>query len=138
MIHDATKVLLGTTKSNVREVENRKGSVDAGKVCFLKSDDTYTTVAADGALKGVSLGRDLSGTNKNACCVKGLGVPLRLTAAFNPTVGAVVQVSTTTGLAVSSGTATNAVYASARIDGGIDEDGVTGIGVAFIDFPGGL
>ena len=57
---------------------------------------------------------------------------------FTPTVGAQVQISTTTGKAVSSGTAVNAVYKAISLTG-VGEDGVNlADPIALIDYPGGL
>lgn len=141
MGHDATKVLMGQINSNIKEVDNRAGSPTtfaAGLCVHLKSDDTISLAAADGAKLGISLGRSLSDTNRVAICRKGVRVPIQLANGFTPTIGAQVQISTTTGQAVASGTAVNAVYITAALTG-IDEDGndVTD-DVALIDFPGGL
>lgn len=142
MGHDASKVVLGAVKSSFKEVGNHKGSIPAGKVVRLKSDDTISLAKADGNLLGVSIGVDQSDIGRTAICYKGTGVPIRLTAAFTPTVGAIVHVSDTTGLAIASGagaTATNAVYREVKAGGGIEEDGsATDVDVAIIDFPGGL
>lgn len=142
--HDPNKVLMGTTKSNIREVVNYPGSVAAGIAVREKSDGTLSTVKADGSLKGVSLGGDLSNAGRTAVAVSGLGVPIQLKSGFNPTIGAVVEIDDATGLATGDGTktATAAVYASGRIggsgvDAGVAEDG-SSVGVAFIDMPGGL
>lgn len=140
MSHNANQVLMGATRSNVKEVTSRKGSIAAGTGVRLKSDDTLSTAKADGSLLGISLGVDLSSTDKTAICRKGLGVPLLLKASFNPTVGAIVELDDSTGLGTGDGskTAVNAVYVTGRLaDGGIGEDGLTK-GVAIIDFPGGL
>jgi hypothetical protein len=137
MGHDATKVLLGATKSSFRVVDNKAGVIPAGKIVRLKSDNTIVITAADGSPLGISLGRDLSNTSRTAICRKGTQVPILLTAAFTPTIGAQVLVSDTTGIAVTSGgTAMNAVYSSGVLTG-IDEDGAEA-NVALIDFPGGL
>lgn len=144
-LHDPNKVLMGATKSNVKEVSCRKGSIEAGVIVRLKSDDTLSIAKADGSALGISLGKDLSNTDFTAIARKGLGIPVKLTTAFNPTPGAQVHISDTTGLAIASGagaTGTNAVYASGRVGGsgvnaGIAEDKTT-VGVAYIDFPGGL
>lgn len=138
-MHNTGEVLMGSTTSNIREVTNKVGSIEAGIAVRLKSDGTISIAKADGELLGLSLGKDLSNTDKTAICRKGLRVPVKLTAAFNPTVGAVVSLSDTTGLAIASGvgaTAVNAVYASGRIVGKA-EDG-TEVGAALVDFPGGL
>lgn len=138
-MHDSTKVLMGATGSNVKEVDNRKGTIAAGLIVRLKSDDTISIAAADGNALGISLGRSLSDTTRTAICRKGLEVPVQLTAAFTPTVGAQVSISDTTGKAIAAGagaTALNAVYASST-KSGVDEDG-SAVSVALIDFPGGL
>lgn len=145
MAHDTNKVLMGTTGSSEREISNAKGTVAAGVRCTLKSDGTLSNATADGAMVGISVGRDLSGTDKTSYVRRGLMVPMQLTAAFNPTAGTVVHISDTTGLAIASGagaTATNAVYKTGRVGGsgvnaGQQEDGTT-VGVAYIDMPGGL
>lgn len=139
MAHDATKVLLGSSQSSIREVDNRAGVIAAGTAVRLKSDGTIVVTSADGSLLGLSLGRSLSDTSRTAICRKGLRVPVLLTDAFTPTLGAQVSLSDTTGKAIAAGggaTAVNAVYASAVLSG-IDEDG-SAVNVALIDFPGGL
>lgn len=144
-MHNPNEALLGSTKNSYKEVSNHKGIITAGYAVRLKSDDTLSVALADGNLLGISLGKDLSDIGFTAICRKGVGVPVVLTDAFNPVIGAVVYISDTTGKAIASGagaTAVNAVYASERIGGsgvagGIQEDGTT-IGVAYIDFPGGL
>lgn len=139
MGHDATKVLLGSTRSNIKEVDNKAGSIAAGTLVRLKSDGTISVASADGNILGVSLGKDLSDTSRTAICRKGLGVPVLLTAEFTPTLGAQVHFSDTTGLAIASGggaTGVNAIYASGVLTG-VKEDGTTA-SVALIDFPGGL
>ena len=134
----SSKVYLGSTGQNERTVDNRAGVVAAGKAVYLHVDGTIDTIAASGVLLGVSLGKSLSDTSRSAICRKGLKVPILLTNGFTPTVGTQVQISTTTGLAVSSGTAVNAVYKSAVLSC-VDEDGVAvADGCAEIDFQGGL
>lgn len=138
-MHDSTKVLLGSTISTVREVDNRKGVIAAGTIVRLKSDDTISVASADGSPLGISVGRSLSDTSRTAIARKGLGVPVLLTAAFTPTIGAQVNISDTTGKAIAAGagaTAMNATYASTTMVG-VDEDG-SSVDVALIDFPGGL
>lgn len=144
MGHDTGKVLMGTTRSNIREVVSHVGNIPAGTVVRRKSDGTLSTTYADGQLYGVSLGRDLSNAGYSAICVKGLGVPVTLKASFNPVIGAAVLVDDSTGFATGDGSnhATAAVYASERVggsgvNGGQQEDGTT-VGVAYIDMPGGL
>jgi hypothetical protein len=141
MGHDSQKVLMGSTKSSYKVVDSKKGVIAAGTAVRLKSDDTIVVTSADGSLLGISLGKDLSDIGYTSICRKGVGVPVLLTAEFNPTVGAQVHISNTTGLAIASGggaTGVNAVYASGRLtNGGVAEDG-SAVGVALIDFPGGL
>lgn len=141
MSHDATKVLMGTTRSNVKEVSNILGSETtfrAGLCVHLNSSGAPSLASADGKQLGISLGKGQSNAGRIAVCRKGLGVPILLTNGFTPTVGQQVQISATTGKAVSSGNAVNAVYASSTLTA-IAEDGTTEAdGCALIDFPGGL
>lgn len=139
MLHDSGKVLMGATLSTAKSVDSYKGEIPAGKVVRLKSDATLSLAKADGAILGVSLGKDLSNAGLTPICRKGLAVPVLLTAAFTPVVGAAVSISDTTGLAIAAGagaTIVNAVYKSAKLKG-IDEDGAE-VDVALIDFAGGL
>lgn len=139
MGHSATTIQLGTTQSSFKSVDNKAGTIAAGLIVRLKSDDTISIAAADGKPLGISLGRSLSDTARTAICKRGLLVPVQLTNAFTPTIGAQVSISDTTGKAIASGggaTALNAVYRTAVMTG-IDEDG-NSVNVALIDFPGGL
>lgn len=139
MGHDATKVLLGSTPSSVKEIDNRAGEIAAGLAVRLKSDDTISIAAADGNLLGISAGKSLSDTSRTAVVRKGLRVPILLTASFTPTKGAQVHISDTTGKAIAAGagaTGVNAVYATSTLTG-VKEDGTTD-NVALIDFQGGL
>jgi hypothetical protein len=141
MSHDTNIVLLGATSTNYKVVENHAGTVLAGKVCRLKSDDTITTAKADGNILGVSIGRSLSDTSVTAICKKGTRVPLLLTGSFSPTVGGAVCIDDVTGLGKATGggvTTTNGIYVTAKLDS-IDEDGASGTdNVALIDMSGGL
>lgn len=138
-MHDATKVLLGSTKSSFKTIDNKKGTIQAGAAVRLKSDDTISLAAADGALLGISCGRDLSDIGRTCIVRRGTEVPILLTSGFTPVVGAQVHISDTTGLAIASGagaTGVNAVYRTAVLTG-VKEDTTTA-NVALIDFPGGL
>jgi hypothetical protein len=141
MSHSATTVHMGGTKSNVKDVDNRAGDPAtflAGLCVHLKSDGTLSLASADGSKLGISLGRSLSDTKRTVIARKGLKIPILLANGFTPTVGAQVQISTTTGKAVASGTAVNAVYVSGTLTA-FDEDGAAITdGAALIDFPGGL
>lgn len=142
MGHDATKVQMGATKSNIKDVTNMPGTIAAGLVVRQKSDATITTAKADGGILGVSLGRSLSDNGRTAIARTGILVPVLLTASFTPTLGAQVAISDTTGKAKAyTGTGdsyVNAVYSSAKLTA-YDEDGaVITDGCAFIDFQGGL
>lgn len=136
MGHDASKVLLGSTKSSFRTVDNKAGSVAAGKIVVVTSADALSTTLSAGGILGVSLGKDLSDTGRTAIVRRGTQVPVLLGDAFTPDIGAQVQFHATDGSAVASGTAVNAVYASSILTG-ITEAG-TEVNVALIDFPGGL
>jgi hypothetical protein len=138
-MHDSTKVLLGQTQSSFKNVDSLAGAIPAGKIVRLHDDSTLSIAAADGAALGISLGRSLSDTSFTAICRKGTRVPVLLTAAFTPTIGAQVAIHDTTGIAATkdgSSTYVNAVYVSGVLTG-IDEDGEEA-DVALIDFPGGL
>lgn len=157
-MHNASLVLMGTTRSNEKEVANYPGSISAGVAVRQKNDGTISTTKAHGQLVGVSLGNPMVGSvSRTVVCRKGLGVPLALTSGFDPVIGAVVYIDDATGLgAVSSASATavNAVYAPPNVvSGSLARVGGTGVnagiaegataesgtvGVAFIDFAGGL
>lgn len=141
-MHNTSKVQMGCPQSSARTVVSHIGEIAAGTVVRRKSDGTLSVVNTDGDFYGVSLGKDQSKAGYSSICVAGLGVPVILTDAFDPTIGAVVTVSNSTGFAASSGTASAATYASGRIggtgvNGGQTEDGGT-VGAALIDFPGGF
>lgn len=141
MAHSATTVYMGSHGSNVLESDNWAASPStfvAGLCMHLKSDGTISLASADGAKLGISLGRSLSDHSRVSSARRGIRIPLLLANGFTPTVGAQVQISTTTGKGVSSGTAVNAVYVTSTLTA-YDEDG-TAItdGAALIDFPGGL
>lgn len=140
MTHDPTKILLGATNSSEREVDSLKGYIEAGLFVRLDSDGEPSLAKADGSLLGVSLGKDLSGTDFTAVCRRGLGVPVQLTDEFTPVIGAQVAASDTTGKAIgytgSGNTYVNAKYVSGVLTG-IKEDKTT-CRVALIDFEGGL
>lgn len=139
MGHDASVVVLGSTKSSYKVVDNRPGTIPAGKVVRLKSDDTISIAAADGAALGISMGGSLSDTARTAFCRKGSEVPVLLTDAFTPTKGAQLAIHDTTGIAATkdgSSTYMNATYISGALTG-IDETGAE-VRVALVDMPGGL
>jgi len=139
----SSKIYMGGTKSNHREVMNKVGSIAAGKVVRLKSDGTISVAKADGEILGLSLGKDLSGTNRTSYVNDGLEVPISLKSGFtNPTIGAQVAIDDTTGEAVaytgSGNTYVNATYVSAAATR-VDEDGTeTATGAALINMQGGL
>lgn len=138
MSHDATKVLMGATRSSFKNIDNRAGNIAAGLGVRLKSDDTISVAEADGSLLGISCGKDLSDTSRTAIVRKGTQVPIVLTASFTPVIGAQVKIDATTGKASTDGTGVNAVYVSGPLTS-INEDGTeTAAGCALIDFPGGV
>jgi hypothetical protein len=141
MSHSTTKVQLGATSTNFKIVENHAGSIAAGKICRLKSDDTITTAAADGNILGVSLGTSLSDTAVTAIVKKGTRVPVCLTAAFQPAIGGSLCVDDVTGLAKATGggvTTTNGIFVTGRLTS-ISESGTeTANDVALVDMAGGL
>lgn len=140
-MHSATTIYMGTHKSNILESDNwaaDPATFKAGMCGHLKNDGTVSLANSDGSKIGISLGRSLSDTKRTTFARRATQVPILLTNGFTPTVGAQVQISTTTGLAVSSGTAVNAFYRTSTLTA-YDEDGVViADGAALIDFPGGL
>lgn len=154
MGHNASKVLMGQTQSSYKEVSNfasKSGNVvEAGLAVILEAGDEVSLDSSEGSLVGISLGKDLSDTKRTVVCRKGLRVPVKLKAGYDPDPGEAVAIEDDTGLARAyTGTGdryVNAVFASGRIGG----TGVTGgiaegatseagtVGVAYIDFPGGL
>ena len=141
MSHSATTIYMGNVPTSAKEIDNWLASPStfkAGLCGHLKSDGTVSLALSDGSKIGISCGRSLSDTSRTAFVRKGELVPILLANGFTPTVGAQVQISTTTGLAVSSGTAVNAFYRTSTLTA-YDEDGVViADGAALIDFPGGL
>jgi len=139
MGHDPTRVVLGGTKKSFKLADNKLGAIEAGLIVRLKSDDTISIASADGLPLGISLGPDLGNAGHTSICRAGLGVPVLLTAAFTPVIGAQVHISNTTGLAIATGagaTGMNAVYVSGILSG-VKPDG-TVANVALIDIQGGL
>ncbi len=141
MSHDSSKVVMGNITSSFKVVDNRAGSIEAGKIVRLKSDDTISVALADGLPLGISAGKDLSDTSNTAVVRKGSNVPLKLTAAFEPVIGAQVFISDTTGLGIASGagaTGMNATYVSTRKTALLEDGTSVANIVALIDMPGGL
>lgn len=140
-MHSATTIYMGVSRSKIKEVINKAGDPAtflAGLCVHQKSDGTISLASADGSKIGISMGRDLSNTKRTAICTKGLEVPILLANGFTPTVGAQVQISTTTGKAVSSGTAVNAYYATSTLTAYDEAGAAITDGAALINFPGGL
>lgn len=141
MAHSATTLYMGTHQSNIMESDNLAAdpaTFVAGLCGHLKSDGTVSLASADGSKIGISLGKSLSDHKRTTFVRRGVGVPILLTNGFTPTLGAQVQISTTTGKAVSSGTAVNAFY-SKTFTTVYDENGDSVADLAaLIDFPGGL
>ncbi len=142
MSHNPDVVLLGSTQTSFKVVDNHKGTKAAGTAVRLKNDDTLSTTSTDGSLLGVSLGRSMSDDGYVSIVRKGTRVPLLLEDGFTAVIGAAVHISNSTGKGMASGggaTATAATYVSANLpEGGIDEDGNAVDDVALIDFPGGF
>lgn len=140
-MHNASKVQMGTVLSSGPTNDNYAGdpaTFIAGLCVHLKSDGTLSLASADGSKLGISLGRSQSDTLRTSICRKGIKVPIQVANGFTPAVGAQVQISTTTGKAVASGTAVNAVYRAISLTG-VTEDGTDlADPIALIDYPGGL
>ncbi len=140
MGHDVTKIVMGAGRSSFSTVESHVGSIAAGLVVRLKSDDTISVAKADGNALGVSLGTDMSDSGYTAIAVRGSKVPVVLASGFTtPVKGGQVSIEDTTGKAKAPGsgvTAVNAIYLSGVLTG-TTEDGST-VSCALIHFPGGL
>lgn len=141
MSHSTTTVYLGSHGSNVLESDNWAGdpaTFKAGLCCHLDDDGDVDLASASGGKLGISLGKSLSDHKRVTVARKGKKIPVLLDTGLEPTVGAQVQISTTTGKAVASGTAVNAIYVSGKLTA-YDEDGAAITdGAAYIDFIGGL
>lgn len=141
MSHSATTVYMGTHGSNILESDSYAGSVStfkAGLCVHLTSAGALSLTASEGSKLGISLGRGLNDVARVSVARKGTLVPILLANGLTPVIGAPVQISTTTGTAVASGTTVNAVYRTAVLTA-YDEDGVViADGAALIDFVGGL
>lgn len=137
----SSAIYMGNTKSSFKKIDNwaaDPATFLAGLCGHLKSDGTVSLASADGSKIGISLGRSLSNISRTPFVREGTEVPILLANGFTPTIGAQVQISTTTGKAVSSGTAVNAFYRTSTLTA-YDEDGTAiADGAALIDFPGGL
>jgi len=138
MSHDASKVVMGSTKSSFRVVDNRKGDIDAGFVVRLKTDGDIDK--ASGSILGISLGKDLGGAGHTNICRAGLEVPVIVKSGQTPVLGAQVAIHDSTADAGTVGetdfTAVNAVYSKVGLTG-IAEDG-SSVDVALVDMQGGL
>lgn len=143
MAHDNTKVLLGSHGSSDFDASNESGdpaTFKAGLVVCRKSDSTLSLAAADGSKIGVSMGVSLSDTKKVSVCRSGNKIPVQITDESGfayVVIGQPVEVSATTGKAVSDGDATGAIYASGPLKG-IDPITKAEIDVALVDMAGGL
>lgn len=142
-MHDANKVLLGSHGSSDFDASNEPGdpaTFKAGLVVCRKNDGSLSLAAADGSKIGVSMGRTLSDVTKTSVCRSGNKIPVQITDedGFDYVViGQPLEVSATTGKAVSDGDATGAIYASGPMKG-IDPITKEEIDVALVDMGGGL
>lgn len=124
MAHNASKVCMGNVATTFKHIENFAGEVEAGLVCYLKSDGTVSNSSADGSAIGVSCGKPLDGTKRTTVVRSGTSVPFLLNGA-SPTVGGQVA-------------GFNAIYGTGPLTA-MKEDGTEAAGeVALIDMPGGL
>jgi hypothetical protein len=83
MAHDASKVLLGTITSSIRDVTNESGdpTTFVAGLAVRRADDGALQLEDDSTavLIGVSVGSSLSGdVGKTAVCRAGEGVPIRV------------------------------------------------------------
>ncbi len=80
MAHDASVLKLGSTQSSKKVVSSYASDpadTPAGFAVCLASDGSLSKDNSDGDYAGVSLGMDLSDTEKTSVCRTGLRVPLR-------------------------------------------------------------
>ncbi len=153
-MHDATKVLMGSTQSSYREGASSYQVSDvtdfpAGTVVRLNSSGSLSVTKSDGSYLGISLGVDLSDAGKIVVLKAGLRVPVLLTDQDPPDgdydyveMGKPLWVDDVTGLSniVDDGGVTTTVSAAIYVTGaltGINEDGDE-VAVALVDMPGGL
>ena len=82
MGHDASKVLMGTTRSSDRDVTPESGDpsvILAGRACVRDSNGDLSLDGTDGELIGVSAGPSLSDEGKKVAVVRsGLRVPMEV------------------------------------------------------------
>lgn len=142
-MHDASKVLMGATRSNIKDVSNFPGNPTtfvAGLGVRVASTGILSVTKAHGELVGVSMGRPLDGlTDKTVVARAGLGIPVKLKTGETPAIGEQCGVDDASGefASIDTGiTGVNAIFVTAAITG-IDEAG-NEIDVAIIDMPGGL
>lgn len=148
-MHDPTKVLLGSTVSSDRYVDNNDSAPStftAGHAVRLKSNKKLSTLKADGSYYGISLGKSLSNIAQTAVCRAGSGVPILLTDDEDDYAyvvkGQKVWIDDATGFANAEAdedidsTISDAVYVSGPLDG-IAENGDV-VKVALVDMVGGL
>lgn len=141
MAHDASKVLMGNVTTTFKHIQNAPGVIEAGKLVRLKSDNTISVAAADGQAIGISCGLPLDGTAFTDIVKAGTHVPVLLTAAFSPVIGAQVFISDTTGMAIASGagsTGINATYMSGALTAMKENKTEVASGCALIAMPGGV
>lgn len=130
---------MGATQSTFKNVDDQAGEIAAGLAVVLESDASISTTLANGALLGVSLGKDLSETSRCPVVRKGTRVPILLQSnGVNPVIGAPVYLHATSGKADTTGTLVNAVYVSGELDAVLEDGTISVDGCALIDFPGGL
>lgn len=148
-MHDPNKVLLGSTLSSDRQVENINANPAvywAGHAVRLTSAGALSFVKANGSLFGISLGKSLSDHQQTAVCRIGSAVPVLLTDDDDGYAyvvkGQAVWIDDLTGFANAEAdedidsTITNAIYVSEPLDG-VRENGQI-VKVALIDMIGGL
>lgn len=141
MSHNSTKVLLGSHgSSDIKATcENGDPATFIAGLAVRKAS-TGDLSLASGELIGVSLGISQSDTKKTSVVRAGNLIPIQITdeTGFDYVViGQPVEVSATTGKAVSDDVATGAIYVSGPMKG-IDPITKAEIDVALIDMGGGL
>lgn len=139
-MHDSSKVLLGATRSNIKEATPEVGYFQAGLAVRIDSSNELSVTKADGALIGISLGKTLDGVSgKSVVCREGILVPVLLKSGETMAVGEQLGIDDATGEAASVDTGvtgTNGIVKATGITG-VKEDG-TEANVVLVDMIGGL
>lgn len=140
-MHNPTKVLMGSHGSSDVKITCENGDPETFKAgLVVRRSSTGELSLSSGEIVGVSLGRSLSDTKKTSVARAGNLIPIQITDETGFAyvgIGKPVEVSATTGKAVSDEVATGAIFVSGPMKG-IDPITKAEIDVALVDMGGGL